>query len=152
MLLVGARVNIGTLHSFYHAGRAPSTEQRLSVPAALEVTMAKFRFPGKALKLNTRKRVRFRGSHATNTPEELYTRRIRKGLDLFTQIFGDSDEVRMSALLPTLSTWRQLHRLQSIACNIIPSPLASCVLLTRVMLRRAPENNAGRVGCGWGRQ
>ncbi|KAK8383867.1 hypothetical protein O3P69_015959 [Scylla paramamosain] len=67
-------------------------EQRLSVPAAPEVTMAKFRFPGKALKLNTRKRVRFRGSHATHTPEELYTRRIRKGLDLFTQIFGDSDE------------------------------------------------------------
>ncbi|KAG7166225.1 putative histone-lysine N-methyltransferase 2A-like 2, partial [Homarus americanus] len=54
--------------------------------------MAKFRFPGKALKLNTRKRVRFRGSYAANTPEELYTRRIRRGLDLFTQIFGDSDE------------------------------------------------------------
>ncbi|XP_063610138.1 uncharacterized protein LOC134784037, partial [Penaeus indicus] len=54
--------------------------------------MAKFRFPGKALKLNTRKRVRFRGGHAANTPEELYTRRIRRGLDLFTQIFGDSDE------------------------------------------------------------
>lgn len=55
--------------------------------------MAKFRFPGKALKLNTRKRVRFRGGHAANTPEELYTKRIRRGLDLFTQIFGDSDEV-----------------------------------------------------------
>lgn len=54
--------------------------------------MAKFRFPGKALKLNTRKRVRFRGGHAANTPEELYTKRIRRGLDLFTQIFGDSDE------------------------------------------------------------
>lgn len=64
--------------------------------------MAKFRFPGKALKLNTRKRVRFRGSHAAHTPEELYTRRIRKGLDLFTQIFGDSDEVRRAAAPPQL--------------------------------------------------
>lgn len=66
--------------------------------------MAKFRFPGKALKLNTRKRVRFRGGHAANTPEELYTRRIRRGLDLFTQIFGDSDEVsggpRLAAFCP----------------------------------------------------
>lgn len=88
---------IGTLVSFYHAGRAA---RRLSVPAAPEVTMAKFRFPGKALKLNTRKRVRFRGSHAAHTPEELYTRRIRKGLDLFTQIFGDSDEVRRASAPP----------------------------------------------------
>ncbi|KAK4299758.1 hypothetical protein Pmani_027978 [Petrolisthes manimaculis] len=54
--------------------------------------MAKFRFPGKALKLNARKRVRFRGSYGANTPEELYTKKIRKGLDLFTQIYGDSDE------------------------------------------------------------
>ena len=114
--------------------------------------MAKFRFPGKALKLNTRKRVRFRGSHATNTPEELYTRRIRKGLDLFTQIFGDSDEVRMGALPPTLSTWRQVQRLQSIACNIIPSSLASWVPLGRVMLRRAPQDAAGSVGWGRGRR
>lgn len=79
--------------------------------------MAKFRFPGKALKLNTRKRVRFRGSPAAHTPEELYTRRIRKGLDLFTQIFGDSDEVSC----PPPATWRQLQPMQSIACNIIPS-------------------------------
>lgn len=61
--------------------------------------MAKFRFPGKALKLNTRKRVRFRGSYGANTPEELYTRKIRKGLDLFTQIYGDSDEVRTTGPL-----------------------------------------------------
>ncbi|XP_068215279.1 histone-lysine N-methyltransferase 2A-like [Palaemon carinicauda] len=54
--------------------------------------MAKFRFPGKALKLNTRKRVRFRGRYPNNTPEELYTRRIRRGLDLFHKLFGDSDE------------------------------------------------------------
>ena len=55
--------------------------------------MARFRFPGKALKLNSRKRVRFRGNNVGKTPEEAYTVLIRKGYELFKDLFGDSDEV-----------------------------------------------------------
>lgn len=54
--------------------------------------MAKSRFPGKALKLNSRKRVRFRFGSEINADEERIIQ-IKSGLVLFGQLFGESDEV-----------------------------------------------------------
>ncbi|KAB7495780.1 hypothetical protein Anas_02709 [Armadillidium nasatum] len=54
--------------------------------------MAKFRFPGKALKLNNRKRVKFRFGVDTNVDEHRILQ-IKSGLLLFNKLFGESDEL-----------------------------------------------------------
>ena len=56
--------------------------------------MAKCRFPGKALKLKNRKRIKFRKySNSSESFEELYSRKIYLGLEAFRDFFGQSDEV-----------------------------------------------------------
>lgn len=51
--------------------------------------MARYRFPGKALKLANKKRTKF--SNWSN--EDTHTEKIVRGFELFKDLFGSSEEV-----------------------------------------------------------
>lgn len=69
--------------------------------------MARYRFPGKALKLNCRKRKKFRNWSYEVEPEDTYTDKIVRGYELFQELFGLSEEVRLLVYLETngISCW-----------------------------------------------
>jgi len=53
--------------------------------------MAKCRFPGKALKLNSKKRVKFRQTTSNENYENEYSRKIAQGFEAFRNFFGESE-------------------------------------------------------------